>query len=79
MSRHVVWVLGDEVAHDGELEDGLFELVDAVFGGEQGVEVFGDTLPGLLEAGVDGGVGEGAEQGFDQGLMGGDAGFGLLF
>ena len=41
----VVGVLGDEFAHDGELEDGLFELVDAVFGGEQGVEMVGDALP----------------------------------
>ncbi len=38
------WGLGDKFAHDGELEDGLFELVDAVFGGEQGVEVFGNAL-----------------------------------
>ena len=45
MGWFVVGVLGDEFAHDGELKDGLFELVDAVFGGEQGVEVFGNALP----------------------------------
>ena len=43
----VIRVLVDEFTHDGKLKDGLFELVDAVFGGEQGVEVVCDAVPSL--------------------------------
>ncbi len=39
--RFVVGVLRHQLAHDRELEDGLLEGVEAGFGGEQGVEVFG--------------------------------------
>ena len=72
-------ILWNEFSCDGELEDGLFELVDAGFGGEEGVEVGLDPLPGDGELGcVDGGVGEGFEEGGDEGFVGLEAGFLLL-
>ena len=74
----VVGILGDEFAHDGELEDGLFEVVDGRLGGEEEVEVGFDALPGLLELGRVAGGGEGIEQGFDERLVGVDAVFLLL-
>ena len=48
----------------------MFELVDALFGGEQGVEVVGDALPGFGKFPLIGGIGEGGEEGFHQGLVG---------
>ena len=77
--RSVVRVLRDEFAHNGELQDGLFELVDAPFGGEEGIEVFGDSCPGDGEAIALAGRGQCVEQGLHQGLMGVDAAFLLLF
>ena len=61
--RFVVRVLRHQLAHDGELEDGLLEGVEAGFGGEQGVEVFGEALPVGGEFGGVGALGERAEQG----------------
>jgi hypothetical protein len=58
--------LRHQLAHDGELEDGLLEGVEAGFGGEQGVEVFGEALPVGGEVGGVGALGERAEQGFDE-------------
>ena len=77
MRRFVAGVLGGELAHDGELEDGLFELVDASFGGENGVEVAGDAHPGCAEFLLRLDAGERTKKGFDQGLVGCDA-VGLL-
>lgn len=51
----------------------MFELVDAGFGGEQGVEVAGDARPRFAEFLLRPDAGKRAEQGFDQGLVGFDA------
>ena len=74
----VVGVLGDEFAHDGELEEGLFEVVDAGLGGEDEVEVGFEALPSGLELGGVAGGGEGVEEGFDEDFVGVEAVFLLL-
>ena len=63
-------VLDHQLAHNGKLKDGLFELVYAGFGGEQGVEVVGDALPGLGKISLVRCLGQGGEQGLHQDLMG---------
>ena len=78
-SRLILGVLRNELAHHGQLKDSLFELVDALFGGEEGVEMLGDALPAAIELGVVGSDGERVQQGGHQGLMGVKAGVGLLF
>ena len=76
--RFIVGVLSNtEFAHGAELKDGLFELVDALFGGEQGIEVVGHALPGFGKFLLIGGIGEGDEKGFHQGLVG-EVAVGLL-
>jgi len=56
-SRFLLGNLRHEATDDGELEDSLFETVDAVLGGEQGVEMGGHSGPidgqlvGVLRAG----------------------------
>lgn len=74
----VLGILGDELAHHGELQDGLLELVNALFGGEEGVEVLGDALPAAGELRVVDSAGQRVQQGFHQRLMGAEAGVGLL-
>ena len=60
----------DEFAHDGELEDGLFELVDTAFGGEEGVEVGLDALPGFGKLGGVRRCGGQCQKRGDQGFVG---------
>ena len=66
-------ILLHQFPHDGELEDGLFELVDAGFGGEEDVEVGGDALPGLVELTAVTGGGQGVEERLHQGGVGAHA------
>ena len=47
----------------------MLEGVEAGFGGEEGVEVFGEALPVCREVGGVGALGERAEQGVDQPRM----------
>ena len=55
-------VLGDELAAHGQLQDGLFQRINGAGAVEQGVEVGGHALPGVLGGRGAVGVGEGAEQ-----------------
>ncbi|MNP62316.1 hypothetical protein D3C76_1575830 [compost metagenome] len=59
--RLIADVLRHQFAHHGQLQQGLFEGVDAGFGGEQGVEVFGQALPVGSEVGRVAGKGQAVE------------------
>ena len=43
--RFIIEILWNKPAHNGGLENGLFEL----FGGEEDVEVQGDALPSIFK------------------------------
>ncbi len=52
------------------MQHGLLERIDAGFGGEQGLEVFGEALPVGGQIGGVGALGERADQGLDEPGMG---------
>ena len=76
--RVITGILRHQFAHHGQLQQGLLEGVDAGFGGEQGMEVFGQALPVGGEFGGVAGLGQAVEQrlyhlgvgAFGVGLMG---------
>ncbi|MNR40701.1 hypothetical protein D3C85_1590170 [compost metagenome] len=59
--RLITWILRYQFAHHAQLQQGLFKGVDAGFGGEQGVEVFGQALPVGSEVGRVAGKGQAVE------------------
>eukprot|EP01013_Petalomonas_cantuscygni_P001584 TRINITY_DN1158_c0_g3_i1.p6 TRINITY_DN1158_c0_g3~~TRINITY_DN1158_c0_g3_i1.p6 ORF type:complete len:129 (+),score=17.19 TRINITY_DN1158_c0_g3_i1:4213-4599(+) len=69
----------NQVAHHGQLQNRLLELVDALFGDEQGVEVGGEAGPVVGQFVGVFGLCEGAEQGVHEGFVGLELVAGLLF
>ena len=71
--RLIVWILWDEFALYGQLEDGLAQVGDGAGVGIEEVEVIAEDLGGVLEGGGVGGVVEVVEHGAvddDDGLLG---------
>jgi len=58
----IIGVLRHQLAHHGQLQQGLFEGVDAGFGCEQGVEVLGQALPAGGKVSGIGGLSQAAER-----------------
>ncbi|MDT4853400.1 hypothetical protein FQZ97_876650 [compost metagenome] len=75
--RFIIRILRYQLAHHGQLQQGLLEGVDAGFGGEQGMEVFGQALPALRKVLGIAGLGQAVQQCLHQ-LGVGAFGVGLL-